>query len=85
MDDLFLDNKPLSCFKRPSNLYDFKKKVLSAMKLRYHKVTGRVPHSGDVVSGDEDVSAVDSLVVKLSSEISQHWISRRLLIKMQNY
>jgi hypothetical protein len=39
MDDLFLDNKPLSYFKRPSNLYDFKKKVLSAMKSRYYYAT----------------------------------------------
>jgi hypothetical protein len=66
MDDLFLDNKPLSCFKRLSNLYNFKKKVLSAMKLRYSKVTGHGSHSDNVVSGDEDVSAVDSLTVKLS-------------------
>ena len=70
MDDLFLDNKPLSFFKRPSNLYDFKKKVLSAMKSRYLKVTGRGMHSGDIVSGDEDVSAVDRLAVKLFTEMT---------------
>ncbi len=69
MDDLFLDNSPLSCFKRPSNSYDFKKKVLSAMKSRYHKVTGCGMHSGDVVSGDKDLFAVDSFAVKLSSEM----------------
>jgi hypothetical protein len=69
MDDLFLDNKPLSYFKRPSNLYDFKKKVLSAMKSRYRKVTACGSHSGDVVSGDEDVSVVDSLAVTLSMEM----------------
>jgi hypothetical protein len=49
--------------------YGFKKKVLLAMKSRYRKITGRRVHSGDVVSGDEDVSAVDSLAVKLSSEM----------------
>ncbi len=69
MDDLFLNNKPLSYFKRPSNLYDFKKKVLSAMKSRYRKVTARGSHSDNVVSGDEDVSAVDSLAVTLSLEM----------------
>jgi hypothetical protein len=68
MDDLFLDNKPLSYFKRPSNLYDFKKKV-SAMKSRYRKVTARGSHSDNVVSGGEDVSAVDSLAVTLSMEM----------------
>ncbi len=70
MDDLFLDNKPLSYFKRPSNLYDFMKKVLSAMKSRYRKVTDRGTHSGDAVSGDEDVSVVDSLAVKLFTELT---------------
>jgi hypothetical protein len=69
MDDLFLDNKPLLYFKRPSNLYHFKKKVLLAMKSRYRKITNRGTHSGDTVRGDEDVSAVDSLAVKLSSEM----------------
>ncbi len=63
IEDLFLDNKPLSMFKKPTNLYDFKKKVLSAMKSRYLKVTSRGTHSGDVVSGDEDVSAGDRLAV----------------------
>jgi hypothetical protein len=69
IEDLFLDNKPLSMFKKPPNLYDFKKKVLSAMNLRYLKVTGCGMHSGDVVSGDEDVSVVDHLVVKLFAEM----------------
>jgi hypothetical protein len=69
MDDLFLNNKPSLYFKRPSNLYDFKKKVLSAMKSRYRKITNRGTHSGDAVCGDEDVSAVDSLAVKLSLEM----------------
>jgi hypothetical protein len=69
MDDLFLENKPLSYFKRPSNLYDFKKTVLSAMKSRYRKITNRGAHSGDAVGRDEDVSAVDSLAVKLCSEM----------------
>jgi hypothetical protein len=62
-------NKPLSCFKRPANLYNFKKKVLLAMKSRYHKVTERGMYSGDAVLGDKDVSAVDSLAVKLVLEM----------------
>ncbi len=70
IEDLFLDNKPLSMFKKPSNLYDFKKKVPSVMKLRYIKVTGHGTHSGDVVSGDQDVSAVDHLAVKLFMEMT---------------
>ncbi len=65
MDDLFLNNKLLPCFKRPSNVYDLKKKVLLAMKSRYRKVTGHGTHSGDVVLGD----AVDSLAVNLSLEM----------------
>ena len=67
--DLFRDNKPLSMYKKPSNLCDFKKKVLSSMKSRYQKVTGRGTHSGDVVTGDEDVSVVDCLTVKMYSEM----------------
>jgi hypothetical protein len=68
MDNLFLDNKPLSYFKRPSNLY-FKKKVLSAMKSRYRMVTDHGAHSGDAVGGVEVVSVVDSLAVKLVLEM----------------
>jgi hypothetical protein len=66
---LFLDNKPLSMFKKSVHAYDFKKKVISAMKSKYLKVTGHCPHSGDVVSGNEDVSAVDHLAVKLYQEM----------------
>jgi hypothetical protein len=69
MEDLFRDNKPLSMYKQPSNLYDFKKKVISAMRSRYQKITGRGTHSGNVMTGDEDVSVVDRLAVKMYSEI----------------
>lgn len=41
------------------------RKVMSAMKLRYHNVTGHGRHSGVTVSRDEDVSALDSLALKL--------------------
>jgi hypothetical protein len=47
VDDLFLDNKPLSMFLKPTHTYDFRKKVISAMKSRYLKVTGCGTHSGD--------------------------------------
>jgi hypothetical protein len=40
------------------------------MKSRYRKVTDRGSHSGDAVSGDEDVSVVDSLAVKLFTELT---------------
>lgn len=71
LGDLFLDNnKPLLMFKKPSNLYHFMKKVLSVMKLRYLKMTGDGMHSGDLVSGDEDVTVVDHLAVKLFMEMT---------------
>jgi len=60
LDDLFLNNKLLSMFKKPAHAYDFRKKVILAIKSRYLKVTGSGTHSGDVVSGNEDVSTVDS-------------------------
>ncbi len=66
---MFLDNKPLSMFKKPSHTYDFRKKVISAMKLRYLKVTGHRTHSGDPLTDNEDISAVDHLAVKLYQEI----------------
>jgi hypothetical protein len=66
---LFLDNKPLLMFKKPAHAYDFRKKVISAMKSRYLKVTGRGMHSGDALSGNKDISAVDCLVVKLYQEM----------------
>lgn len=37
------------------------RKALLAMKSRYHKVTGCGMHSDDVVSREEDVSALDAL------------------------
>jgi hypothetical protein len=39
------------------------------MKSRYRKITNHGAHSGDAMGGVEDVSAVDSLVVKLSTEM----------------
>jgi hypothetical protein len=56
-------------FKKPLHTYDFRKKVISAMKLRYLKVTGHRTHSGDPLTDNEDISAVDHLAVKLYQEI----------------
>jgi len=39
------------------------------MKSRYLKVTGRGMHSGDPMTGSEDISAVDHLAVKLYQEM----------------
>jgi len=39
------------------------------MKSRYLKVTGRGMHSRDPLTGNEDISAVDRLVVKLCQEM----------------
>jgi hypothetical protein len=69
LDDLILDNKPLLMFKKPAHAYDFRKKVILAMKSRYLKVTGHGTHSGDTLSGNKDISVVDHLAVKLYQEM----------------
>jgi hypothetical protein len=56
-------------FQKPSHTYDFRKKVISAMKSRYLKVTGHGTHSGDPMTGSKDISAVDCLAVKLYQEM----------------
>jgi hypothetical protein len=56
-------------FKKPAHTYDSRKKVILAMKSRYLKVTGRGTHSGDALSGSEDISVVDCLAVKLYQEM----------------
>ena len=56
-------------FKKPAHTYDFRKKVISAMKLRYLKVTGHRTHSGDPLTDNEDISVVDRLAVKLYQEM----------------
>ena len=50
----FDDNQQLSCFFRLVNIYDFLKKVLSAMKIGYQRVTSYGTQSNDV-SGDQEV------------------------------
>jgi hypothetical protein len=70
IEDLFLPDKPLFMFKRPGNLYDFKKKVVAGMKARHGKVTGRGTHATSANPDDfEDVSAVDRLAEKLYNEM----------------
>ncbi len=70
IEDLSLPDKPLFMFKRPGNLYDFKKKVVAGMKARHRKVTGRGTHATSANPDDfEDVSAVDRLAEKLYNEM----------------
>jgi hypothetical protein len=52
-------------------MYDFKKKVLGAMKARHDRVTGRGTHAGYNEDQDEDLSAVDSLAEKLYKEMME--------------
>jgi hypothetical protein len=66
---LVSQQQALLMFKKPSHLYNFKEKVLLAMKLRYLMVTGCGMLSGNVVSGNEDVPVVDHLAVKLFQEM----------------
>jgi hypothetical protein len=49
-------------------VYDLKKKVLLEIKSRYLKVTGHGTHSGDVVSGDEDVKLFSEMTLVLDKE-----------------
>jgi hypothetical protein len=69
IDDLFADSKPLCMFKRLMNMYDFKKKVLAAMKVRHDRVAGHGTHAGYNEAQDEDVTAVDSLAEKLYNKM----------------
>jgi hypothetical protein len=71
MDLLF---KPgASCkFKQPKNTYDFKNKVLSAMKVWYDRITGPGTHSSLSNPGNhEDVLVVDELAVRLYVEYQE--------------
>jgi hypothetical protein len=52
-------------------MYDFKKKVLVAMKARHDRVTGRGTHAGCNEAQDEDLLAVDSLAEKLYKEMME--------------
>jgi hypothetical protein len=47
----------------------FRKKVILAMKSSYLKVMGHGTHSGDPLTGNKDISAVDHLAVKLYQEM----------------
>ncbi len=69
INDLFTDNKLLCMFKRPTNMYDFKKKVLAVMKVRHDRAAGHVTHAGFNDAQDEDFAAVDSLAEKLYNKM----------------
>ena len=66
MDLLFKAGAACEKYKRPKNTYDFKNKVLSAMKVRYDRTTGPGTHSSSDNPGDhEDVLPVDEIAVRL--------------------
>jgi hypothetical protein len=66
MDLLFKPGASCKKYKQPKNTYDFKKKVLSVMKVLYERITGPGTHSCSDNPGDhEDVLVVDELAVRL--------------------
>ncbi len=70
LSNLFDKNQPLSSFFRPVNAYDFKKKVLSDMKVRCQRVTSHGTHPNNA-AGDKDVLVVDRLALKLQTEMTE--------------
>ena len=72
MDLLFKAGAACEKYKRPKNTYDFKNKVLSAMKVRYDRTTGPGTHSSSDNPGDhEDVLPVDEVAVRLYVEYQE--------------
>jgi len=72
MDLLFKAGAACEKYKRPKNTYDFKNKVLSAMKVRYDRTTGPGTHSSSDNPGDhEDVLPVDEIAVRLYVEYQE--------------
>jgi hypothetical protein len=81
INDLFLPEKPLFMFKRPNNLYNFKKKVIAGMKAREQKVIGRGIHATMANPDDyEVVSAVKCLTEKFYNEMQLVHDRRRPLV-----
>jgi hypothetical protein len=59
-------------YKKPSNKYDFKKKIMAAMKRRHDKVSAPGAHSSSSNPEDyETPSAVDKLAEKLYKEYKE--------------
>jgi hypothetical protein len=71
-DLLFRPGAGCELYNRPQKVYDFKTKVLSAMKVRYEKVSGPCSHSTSGSPSDhEDLSTVDELSVRLYMEFQE--------------
>ena len=59
-------------YKRPQKVYDFKNKVVSAMKHHYERVSAPGSHSSSNDPGDhEDLSELDQLCVRLYLEYQE--------------
>jgi hypothetical protein len=71
-DLLFRPGAACELYKRLQKVYDFKTKVLSAMKVWYERVSGPCSHSTSGNPSDhEDLSAVDELSVHLYVEFQE--------------
>jgi hypothetical protein len=71
-DLLFRPGAACELYKRPQKVYDFKSKVMSAMKAHYERVSGPCSHSNSHNPSDhEDLSVVDELSVRLFMEFQE--------------
>jgi preprotein translocase subunit SecD len=71
-DLLFRQGAACQLYRRPRNTYDFKNKVLSAIKARYDRVNGPGTHSSSNNPNDhEDLLEVDKLSVHLYVEYQE--------------
>jgi hypothetical protein len=72
MDMLFKRGGACELYKRPKNTYDFKNKVMSAVKIRYERVNGPGRHSSSCNPSDhEDVLMVDQLASRIFVEYQE--------------
>ena len=72
MDMLFKRGGACELYKRPKNTYDFKSKVMSAVKKRYDRVNGPGTHSSSGNPSDhEDVLMVDQLASRIFVEYQE--------------
>jgi hypothetical protein len=72
MDMLFKQGGACELYKRPKNTYDFKSKVMSAVKKRYDRVNGPGTHSSSGNPSDhEDVLMVDQLASRIFVEYQE--------------
>ena len=72
MDMLFRQGGACKLYKRPKNTYNFKNKVVSAVKKRYERVNGPGTHSSSSNPSDhEDVLVVDQLASRIFIEYQE--------------